>query len=157
MHVVECDPDVILMSSLTSISERKIMHANGKHAVLRRLTLKDTNSIGMIDQDPLSTQPTKFLQKFTETEHSEIHKLKTLRYARRNNVLVVLCPRLEEWIIEASVRANINLERYNLPNSGSELHGIINFKLNRFRQLVGDLLRQSDRVKTLQAHLTEPI
>jgi len=156
MHVVECNPDVVLVSSLASIPERDVMHAGGKHQVLRRLTEKDTNSIGMIDQDPLSIQPIG-LRRFKEVEHSEQYKLKILRYTRRNNTLIVLCPRLEEWIIEASARANIDLYRYKLPNNGSELHRIINFRLDIFRQLMGELLRRSDRVKTLQARLTEQI
>jgi len=156
MHVAECDPDVTLVSSLTSIPKRRVVHASGKHQVLRKLTLKLRDSTGMIDQDPLSIQPRKFLQKFTEIEHSERDKLKILHYTQRNNRLIVLCPRLEEWIIEAAREAHISLPRYNLPNNPRQLHKIINFRINRFQQLIEDLSQSSTRVQALRVHLTQP-
>jgi len=156
MHIVECDPDVILVSSLASISVRRIVHAGGKHQVLRRL-LKQRDSIGMIDEDPLSIQPRRFLQKFVEIDNLERDKLKILHYAQGNDRLIVLCPRLEEWIVETCRVANVELRRHNLPDDPIRLHGIINFRLNRFQRLVEDLIRQSDRVRTLRDRLTEPI
>jgi len=156
MYAAECDPDVILVSFLASIPRRRVMHASGKHQVLKKLTLKLRDSTGMIDQDPLSIQPRKFLQKFTEIEHSERDKLKILHYTQRNNRLIILCPRLEEWIIEAAREAHIPLHRYNLPNNPRQLHKIINFRINRFQQLVEDLSQSSTRVQALRVHLTQP-
>jgi hypothetical protein len=155
MHFVECDPDVILVSSLTQVSKRRIWHSNGKHQVLRKL-LKHNHSIGMIDEDPLSTQPQKYLQRFVVDDDSEEDHIKTLRYARGNDRLIVLCPRLEEWIIESCKRIHLELSRYNLPDDGNQLHEEINFKLNRFQQLITDLYPQSEMLKTLQKHLTHP-
>ena len=123
------------------------------HGVLRRLIFKDTNSIGMIDKDPWSTQPKKFLQRFSRVQYSGTNKLEILSYNRKQNRLIVLHPRLEEWILEASRRAGINVRRYNLPSNSDELHEIINLKLNRFRQLVRDLRQSSIRVRTLQTYL----
>ena len=153
MHIVECDPDVILVSSLASIPKRRVQHSNGKHAVLRKLTKKRNDSIGMIDQDPLSVQPTAYLQKFNVLEHSRVNKLITLHYAKRNNRLIILCPRLEEWIIGASREANISLKKYNLSSHPSRLHAIINFRLNRFQELVEDLEQKSNRVRALKTKL----
>lgn len=153
MHIVECDADVAFVSELASISERRIMHTNGKHSVLRRLIFKDTNSIGMVDQDPLRTQPKKFLQRFTEVSYSADDKLKIRSLPRRHNHLIILCPRLEEWILEASRRAGIDVQRYNLPRHPNNLHAVINFRLNRLRQLTHDLMQRSNRVRTLQTHL----
>lgn len=153
MHIVECDADVVLVSELTSISERRIRHASGKHAVLRRLIFKDTDSIGMIDQDPLRIQPKKFLQRFNRIQYSATEKLEILSYMKKNNRLIVLYPRLEEWILEASRRASIDVRRYNLPRNPDQLHEIITLKLNRFRQLVRDLRQSSNRVRTLQTYL----
>lgn len=156
MHIVECDPDVILMSSLASIPKRRIEHGYGKSRVLRRL-LKHPDSIGMIDEDPLSTQPGEYLQRFVVVNNSEENQIKTLRYAHGNDRLIVLCPRLEEWIIESCRRIHVELRRYNLPNNGNQLHEEINDKLNRFQQLVSDLIPQSQMLKTLQARLTDPL
>lgn len=156
MHIVECDPDVILISSLARISKRKVDHGNGKHQVLRRL-LKHCDSIGMIDEDPFSTQPQKYLQRFVVVDDSVENRIRTLRYARGNDRLIVLCPRLEEWIIESCRRVHVELTRYNLPDNGNQLHEEINFKLNRFQQLVTDLIPQSEMLTTLQERLTDPL
>lgn len=155
MHVVECDSDVILVSTITSTPKRRIFHAGGKSAVLRKLVLKVTDSIGLIDQDPDRVQPRKFLQKFRETEYSETNGLKILLHRQRNNRLVVLCPRLEEWIIRAARNANIRLSRYNLPGHPEHLHEVINLRQNRFQELVEDLMESSDRIRTLRARLRE--
>lgn len=155
MHVVECDPDVILVSALTSTSKRRIDHAGGKSQVLRRLILKVRDSVGLIDEDPDSVQPQKYLRKFRETEHSESNGLKMLLHSRRNNRLVVLCPRLEEWIIRAARDARIPLSRYNLPRHPEHLHEVINLRQNRFQELVEDLMESSDRVRALTTHLRE--
>jgi hypothetical protein len=156
MHIVECDPDVILMSSLAQIPKRRIEHGHGKHRVLRRL-LKHNDSIGMIDEDPLSTQPQKYLQKFVVVDNSEENRIRTLRYVHGNDRLIVLCPRLEEWIIESCRRIHVELGRYNLSDNGNQLHEEINFKLNRFQQLVTNLLPQSEMLRTLQERLNDPL
>lgn len=158
MYIVECDPDVILVSTLASISRRRVVHAGGKAQVLRKLIRKYRDSIGMIDQDPHSIQPRKFLQRFEEinNHNSERNKLKILHHNSRNNRLIVLCPRLEEWIIETSREANIRLNRYNLPNNPEKLHAIINIKTERFQRLVEDMMQSSsNRVRALRDLLRE--
>ena len=154
MYIVECDPDVALVSSLTSLSKKRITHAAGKHQVLRKL-LRQTNSMAMIDEDPLSVQPVAFLQHFQVVNHSDRDGIRILHNNSGHNRLIVLCPRLEEWILDSSKRANIDLKDYNLPTNANELHEEINFKINRFEQLIEDLKQQSNRVKVLKARLTE--
>lgn len=153
MHIVECDSDVVLVSELASISRKNIMHAYGKHRVLRRLIYKDTDSIGIVDQDPLRPQPVKFLQRFSRNQYFSAHKLEILRYEKRSNSLIMLYPKLEDWVLEAAKSSGIRLRNYNLPSNPDELHEIINFKLNRFRQLVHDLKQSSERIRILQSYL----
>jgi len=153
MHIVECNPDVVLISELASISRKNIMHAHGKHRVLRRLIYKDTDSIGMVDHDPLRIQPVKFLQRFSRDRYFPIHKLEILRYEQRGNRLIVLYPKLEDWIMEAADSSRIRLRNYNLPSNPDELHEVISLRLNRFRQLVHDLKQSSERIRVLQSFL----
>lgn len=153
MHVVECDPDVLLVSALASLSSRRIVHAGGKSQVLKKLIRKYTDSVGMIDQDPYSPQPRNFLQRFRQVHYLRGDKIKILHHNRRNNRLIILCPRLEEWIVEAAREANIRLSTYNLPNNPVQLHAIINLRINRFQQLVEDLRHRSNRVRALQTFL----
>jgi len=152
--VVECNPDVALVETLTSPSRRRNKHAGSKSMVLRRLMRTYENALGIIDEDPDSTQPDD-LQRFREIDNLERYQLRILQHNPRNNRLVVIIPRLEEWIIRASSEANINPQDYNLPNNPNQLHEIINIRENRFRELIRDLMQRSDRVKALQTCLRE--
>jgi hypothetical protein len=154
MFIVECKPDAILIKSLTPAS-RKVKHAGNKPLVLRKLMRNYKNSTGIIDEDPQSIQPPD-MRRFREIKFSEEDKFKVLHHKQRNNRLLVLCPRLEEWIIEASREANIDLRGYGLPNDPDELHETINIGIERFQRLVRELKKRSSRVKALQAHLKMP-
>lgn len=157
MLFVECKPDYELVISLASVPIKKVEHAGNKSGVLKKLvrrrgTPNYENSIGMIDEDPLSTQPPD-LEKFREIEYLERYKIRILHYRWLNNRLLVLCPKLEEWIVEAAREARINLNDYGLPSDPRKLHEVINLGIKRFRELVEDLMNQSNRVKELQAQL----
>jgi hypothetical protein len=154
MFRVECDPDVALVSSLTSVPQRRIMHHQGKNELLRKL-LKEKNSVGLMDKDPSSIQPTVYLQRFQVINYSDSDGIEVLHHRQGHNRLVILYPRLEEWVIESARRVNINPLEYNLPPNGNELHEVINFKIKRFEELLEDLKQSSDRVKTLKRRLTE--
>jgi len=155
MFVAECDPDVALVEILTSPSRRRIKHAGGKSMVIRKLMRSHENSIGIIDEDPNRFQP-EDIQRFTETNFMNRDQIRILHHNQRNNRLIVLCPRLEEWIIGASREAHMDLRNYNLPNDPNQLHEIINIRITKFRQLVKDLLRQrSSRVRSLRIWLME--
>jgi hypothetical protein len=155
MYRVECDPDVALVSLLTSVPKRRIMHHQGKNELLRKM-LKQNDSVGLIDKDPSSIQPTVYLQRFQVMSYSDNDEIEVLHHNQGHNRLIVLYPRLEEWIIESARRVKVSLKGYNLPANGSELHEIISFKINRFEELLDDLKQSSDRVKTLKRRLTEP-
>ncbi len=68
--------------------------------------------------------------------------LKILEDVALGNLVVVLCPRLEEWIIRTAQEAGLNLThpRYNLPNSPARLHREITFDLRKFERLIQDLI-----------------
>lgn len=122
--------------------------------VIRKLMRTYENAVGMIDEDPRSIQLND-IQRFTEINHLERDQIRIRQHNQRNNRLIVLCPRLEEWIIEASREASLDLNSYNLPTNPNQLHEIINLRINRFRQLVQDLVQRSNRVRALQTCLRE--
>lgn len=152
MLFVECKPDFVLATSLTLIPLKKVEHAGNKSRVLKKLTENYENSIGIIDEDPLSIQPPD-IKKFKEIEYSEKSKVKILLYKRLKNRVIVLCPRLEEWIVEAAKEAKIDLNKYNFPSNPEKLHEIINIRTERFQDLIEELLKKSKRVKELQGQL----
>jgi len=154
VFIVECDPDLALVETLATPSRRRNKHAGGKTIVIRNLMRTYENSVGMIDEDPGSIQPND-LQRFTETNRLQREQIRIRHHNQRNNRLIVLCPKLEEWILGACTEAGIDIRDYNLPNNPNQLHEIINVRINRFRQLVDDLMKRSNRVRALQTSLRQ--
>ncbi|MBS7268589.1 MAG: hypothetical protein KIH10_07140 [Candidatus Freyarchaeota archaeon] len=142
---VECKPDSILVKSLIKISKKEIIHAGNKSEICKKLE-KQENCIGLVDEDPNSPQPT--YMKRMEAEFLSEHGLKIL-HDKRYNRLVVLCPRLEEWLLEAVKQANVQMGSYGLPNEGMALHERININLNKLERLIHDL-KDCDRIKNLK-------
>lgn len=64
--------------------------------------------------------------------------LRMLYDTSRNNYCVVLCPRLENWILHAQ-DADKKVGKYGLPNDAVKLHEIINVNLDKFGNLIEDL------------------
>lgn len=91
---VECNPDEILAVSL-GVRKKILTHSNDKGRVCNSLE-KKVDSVGMMDEDPESSQPTYISKlKFVE-EH---FKVKVLYDKKSNNKLIIIRPRLEEWIL----------------------------------------------------------
>ena len=111
-----------------------------------------TNSVGLIDEDPFSVQP-RYIKKLEILENSQKFGIRVLFDKTRSNYIIVLSPRLEEWIIKASGEAKIDLEKYNLPGDGNKLHKVINSNLTKFESLLGELIDKSDRLLALRDYL----
>ncbi|MDL1956249.1 MAG: hypothetical protein LWW95_04240 [Candidatus Desulfofervidus auxilii] len=148
MIYVECDPDFVLVKSITNISKREIIHEGGKGNVCKKLK-KNQNSKGLVDEDPISSQP-KYVEKMKVEENFSAHGIKVLYDNSNNNYLFVLCPRLEEWILRATKEAKIDIKKYGLPNDAEKLHKIINIRIDKFERLIEDLKEKSKMVKTLR-------
>ena len=158
MLFVECKPDYSLA---TLLSSKKVEHAGNKSGVIKKLVRGSgmqnfENSTGMVDEDPLSSQNPD-LNQFTELERLNKAKIKVLYYRWLNNSLIVLCPRLEEWIIAAAREAQIRLRDYDLPDSPATLHEVINLRTDRFEDLVESLRDRSARVRELQRLLRKSV
>lgn len=150
-YAVECDPDFALVEHATRTAGRDILHGGNKVGVLKMLLHKQ-GVIGMVDEDPASAQPPVLLTFSTDVETSE-SGLKVLRSLSRTGAkVVVLRPRLEEWILAACLEARVNPAAYNLPTTGDALHAIINLKLQRYKEML-PALDTSLRMRRLKANL----
>lgn len=147
MIYVECKPDLALVRAITEIPRKEIIHEGGKSEVCRRLE-KRMNCKGLVDEDPQSSQP-PYIRRMKEERDLSKHKVKILHDNSNENYLVVLCPRLEEWILEAAKEANIDVRNYNLPDDPAKLHEEINFNLKKLEELI-KALRNFNRLKTLK-------
>ena len=149
---VECNPDRVLLQKI-GVTKRNIIHAGPKSGVCKRLS-KTTHSIGVVDEDPYSVQPS-YLKGLRVIENSQKHDVKVLFDEKRNNRVIVISPRLEEWIIEAAKEAKVNMHKYGLPEDGNKLHKLINSELSRFERLLGELINKTGRISFLRRSLLE--
>jgi 2'-5' RNA ligase len=109
--------------------------------------------MGLIDEDPNTAQP-NYLRTLKLIE--EGYDLKFLLDNKNNNRVIVVCPTLEGWIIATSREVGISLEKFNLPNDPYRLHKHINLNLDKFKQLIMELVdKRSQRIETLKRLLSE--
>lgn len=154
MIYVECKPDFILVNSL-GVSKKEIIHGGGKAEVCRKM-MKTENCIGLVDEDPASIQPPYLGKLKIKTELSQ-HGIRILKDDKRNNYLIILCPKLEEWIIKATIEAKIDIEKYNLPKDPDKLHSIININIKKFEKLLVKLKEESSRMRILRSMIVAPL
>ena len=150
MIYVECKPDLALLRSVTTIPRREIVHEfKGKYEICRLLE-KNRNGKALVDEDPQAIQPGYIvrIQKGQQKDDSPQHHSRVLYDASNNNHLVLLCPRLEEWVLAAAREADQDVRRYRLPDNAAALHREINLRLDNFQRLLDDL-KGSNRLKTL--------
>ena len=132
--ILECKPDEKLAMAL-GIARKQIRHQNDKGQVCNFLK-KSTGNIGLIDEDPNSAQP-KYLANCTII--SSQWNIKELS-DRSGNVILIVSPRLEEWICQACLYSQIDLGKFGLPLDPKQLHKEVNHKLPKFGDLVTELL-----------------
>jgi hypothetical protein len=152
MIYIECKPDSALVKTL-GIPKRQVIHLGGKPEVCKQLAKRE-NCNGLVDEDPFSVQP-PYLKKLQEKEDLSDCGLKILNDNAKNNDLIILCPRLEEWVLKATKEADMDISRYNLPDDGEQLHKVINLDIRKFEKLIKDLKGKSEMVKTLEKSVKE--
>lgn len=146
MIYVECKPDLTLVKTITEIPNKEIIHAGNKPKVCKHLK-KQRNCIGIVDEDPGSSQ-LPYLKKMKVEKEIQSVAMKILSDSNGNR-LIVLCPKLEDWILQCARELNVDTKRYGLPNNPQKLHEIINDNLEKVRKLINDL-RLSNRIVKLK-------
>lgn len=154
MIYVECNADYALVKSITSVSKKDIVHGHNKPGVCNYLR-KQSNCIGLVDEDPSSTQP-PYLQKMELVDDHSEYDLKLLYHGASKNYLVLLCPKLEDWVLKAAREAKIDVRKYGLTNDAATLHRDINISLDKFEKLLEDIKNLSSRLKTLKRLIERP-
>ncbi len=106
----------------------------------------------MVDEDPQSAQPI-YIKQLSVIE--EKHGVRILSEARKGNKVIVLCPRLEEWIIKSVSVSGFKMSDFGLPDRANELHRVINGKLQAFEKIVAKLFElENPGVLFLKSHLS---
>ncbi|MCX9012063.1 MAG: hypothetical protein OIN66_13195 [Candidatus Methanoperedens sp.] len=134
MIYLECYTDKALVMAL-GIHKKEIYHSGSKGNVCRNLA-KNSRARGLVDEDPSSAQP-GYIGKLRLL--SLEHEIKLMHDEKSRNYLIVLCPRLEDWVLKAAKEVKVDVEDYGLPDDAEELHRIININPKKFCHLVGDI------------------
>jgi hypothetical protein len=96
------------------------------------------------------------LKKARGHDDSPEYGLMVLDDNSSHNRLILLCPRLEEWLLQAAVEAEIDIRKYHLPNNPKELHTELTLKRKRhmhnFKTLL-EHMRDCGRLKALKRFL----
>lgn len=156
MIIVECYADTSLVQTLTSLPREFVIHQiKGKSGVCKQLA-NSNNRKGLIDEDPRALKNPYELQGVMDNTYSRFD-IKHLNYPEQGNELIVLCPKLEDWIIKTARLEHIDLDKHGLPDEPNKLHRIIDQKLGEFRIVLHILMKQqSDRIIALAKLLNIP-
>ena len=118
--LVECNADEAVLRALGT-SKKQLRHEHCKGEVVKQV-LKFDCATGLIDEDPSSAQPRE-LNNYKQVQVAEGLRLLTRR-DDKNKRLIIICPRLEDWIIARAKSLGIRPEDYGLPNDPDHLHSI---------------------------------
>lgn len=154
MILVECDPDEFFVKSM-GFSRKKIKHESGKGNVLRKLN-KDPMTIGMIDEDPHSSQPSE-MKRYIEAEKKDTIKL-LVRNDNTGKKVIQISPYLEHWLINRARQNKISLKYYDLPDDPVEMHDITHIERNKnFQDFLHELINKDAEIRTIQSWIKEAI
>lgn len=150
MIYVECTPDTTLARVLAG--RERVEHLRGAATVCNKLQSQD-NCKGMVDElDVLGKHP--YLRTLPRPTLQSSNSLLVFEEAERHNTLILLRPRLEEWVIDSADEAKVRLQDYGLLDDPEGLHDQITLAhdrdtLTNFRLLIQALQRASARVQVL--------
>jgi hypothetical protein len=150
--VVECSADEALAQAV-GIPPRNIEHALGRGRVCKRL--EQLNGVtGMVDDDPGVSKPAYF-KCLAELKWD--HGIRLLDDKARGNRIVVLSPRLEEWLVQSVKQSGLKMTDYGFgSDNGVQLHAEINQRLESLGKLAAGLLeRKNQRLLYLQSMLAK--
>lgn len=159
MIYVECDPDVVLTETIYAEEEdifsvpEQVIHAGSRSQVITSVE-KNSSAKGLIDEDPLCQNPT-YIRNMNLNDDYQNCNIKVLKDDDKNNTIVILSPRHEEWILRACELESVDVTNYGLPNSANRLHDTINVNIEKYKQLLEDLMPVSQWISSLTQALQE--
>ena len=146
---LECRPDETLAMVL-GVPRKAIVHSHSKGRVAKSLATH-SGVAGMVDEDFGEKEPLSF-RRYSEVSFT--HDVRLRLDSERKNRLVVVCPRLEPWLMKTAKVANVEMGRFGLPTNLRDLDADINYRLPSLERLLNALLEaKSPRLLHLRALL----
>lgn len=138
---LECLPDEALIKKL-GFPKKKIFHHPGKSRVLAFLE-KNSQSVGIVDEDPGAAWP-RYFNQYVRIPTMCLHDLDYYQHATHHGRLIVVRPRLEEWILKQVQISGIDPEDFSLPAKAKDLHAVITNKIPKFESMLTALLEKDN-------------
>jgi hypothetical protein len=148
MLYVECYPDEVLARTL-GIPRRFVRHEHGKGNITNRLSRLAAGT-GLLDEDSAGFQPREF-KNYREVNRTG--KLLLLEHVNHpNKRLVLVCPRLEEWLFARAAAQQVNPGDYGLPATPDRLHSIPRYERKpKFVEFLNRLQESDFEVQCLKS------
>jgi hypothetical protein len=119
--LVECNADEIVLRNL-GVPKKQLFHFGGKDKLITRLR-NLPGAVGVVDEDPASIQHPDLTASYHQADSAEGLRL-LARQGSGCQKLVVICPKLEDWLIARAKSSGIQPEDYRLPGDPDRLHSI---------------------------------
>jgi hypothetical protein len=138
-----------LLQSL-GISRKEISVFGSKGNVIKSLRERP-GDMGIVDEDPQSTrtQPHE-LANYREVGRGEGLRL-LAREGHNGQRLAILCPRIEDWLIQRAKLSNIDPTRHYLPSTPKELKQMPHYEEKEgFRRFLEELKERDGGMRLLR-------
>ncbi|MGD2093403.1 MAG: hypothetical protein PVH77_00160 [Phycisphaerales bacterium] len=146
--LVECDADEAVLRAL-GVTKKQLLHFGGKGNVINRLK-KLPGATGIVDEDPASAQPRDLNNYQEEVQTTEGLRLLT-RQGKGGQRLILVCPKLEDWLIQRAESSGIQPDDYGLPSNPDKLHSIPRYEQKEgFSRFLAELKERDSGIHLLR-------
>ena len=138
---VECKADEMTVVTL-GVPKRSVTHFEGKGEVCNALR-EQTSATGLVDEDPFAAQPS-YLKALKAADPED--GIKVLVDQERQNRVIVICPRLEDWLVATVRNEGVDLNEFGFTAKDARwLHAEINERLPALDKLLRALLEAKSK------------
>lgn len=126
MLYVECNADEAL-ARVVGVPRRSLRHEHGRGNILNRLRRLEAGT-GLVDEDKVGIQYGEF-KNYREVEKTGGLVLMAHTSSSEKRIVVV-CPRLEEWLFARAAVCRLGPSDFGLPANPNHLHSIPRYDRN---------------------------
>ena len=145
--LAECYPDEALLRAL-GVPRKQLRHERCKGEVVKKVAKRD-DTVGVVDEDPASAQPRDLGNYEVISEEEGLRLL--VRRGNKAQRIIVICPRLEDWLIQRAKAAGVRLQDYALPDDPNRLHALGRYdQKNGFPSLLAELINRDEAMRLLR-------
>lgn len=143
---LECYADERLARSL-GVPRRLIRHEHCTGNIISQLRRLEAGP-GLLDENPQAAQPREL------KHYRSVKETASLRLLQHEEVpgqrLIILCPRLEEWLYRCASACGVDPQDYGLPEDPESLKARPRYdRDSRFGHFLETLCRENPEVQTL--------